>query len=180
MNEVAECSSSRTRPMVTTVVAALSLLAILVTTDAAAHAAQAFDDCLPSQVRLSITQGGSAFTGGSYPVSVVLRNVSKVECSVEGHPQVVVAPQPFPIVIGDVADFDRNDPYIGPERLLHVMPRHRVSAQVIIGRRCAGDKSEMTTATIAFTAYHRSISLRIPACRRQGAVVYTGPFMPVS
>ena len=166
--------------MAKSVMATLGLLATLLATAGATHAAQAFDDCLPSQVRLSITQGGSAFTGGSYPVSIVLRNVSKHECSVEGHPQVVVAPQRFPIVVGDVADFDRNDPYIGPERLLHLRPGHRVSAQVIVGRRCAGDKSQMTTATVAFTAYGRSVSLRIPACRRQGAVIYTGPFMTAS
>jgi hypothetical protein len=166
--------------MARSVVAAFALLSILLVAAGTTRAAQAFDDCLPSQVRLSIAQGGSAFTGGSYPVSVVLSNVSKRECSVEGHPQVVVAPHPFPIVVGDVADFDRGDPLIGPERLLHVRPGHRVSAQVIIGRRCDGSKSEMTTTTVAFTAYGRSVSLRIPACRRQGAVIYTGPFMTAS
>lgn len=158
-------------------VATLTLAAIFAPSSSSTRAFRALDDCLPSQVRLSIAQGSPAFTGGSYPISIVLRNVGKSECSVEGHPQVVIAPQAFPIVVGDVADFDRNDPYIGPERLLQVMPGRSVSAQVIIGRRCDGDKKEMTTARVAFAAYERTVSLRIPACRRQGAVLYTAPFM---
>lgn len=97
-------------------------------------------------MRLSIITGASAFTGGSYPVYLVLRNLGRSECSVEGHPLVVVAPHGFPVVVGDLASFDRNDPYIGPQQVLHVQPRGSVRAQVVISRRCDGAKSEMTEA----------------------------------
>lgn len=140
------------------------------------RASPGLDFCLPSHVRLSLITGASAFTGGSYAVYVVLRNTGKSECSVEGHPLVVVAPHRFPVVVGDVASFDRNDPYIGPERVLHLQPGGSVRAQVIIGRRCDGAKSEMAASMMTFS-YEKSVSLRIQACRKQGVVIYTGPFM---
>lgn len=158
-------------------VVALFGLVLLAAGVLGAQAARGFDDCLPSQVRLTIATGSPAFTGGAYPISVVLHNISKTECSVEGHPQVVIAPKPFPTVIGDLADFDRNDPFVGPERVLHVLPGHAVTAQVIIGRPCDGAKSEMTTTTIGFAAYHKIVSWRVAACRKQGLLLYTGPFI---
>lgn len=150
---------------------------VLAATTSGAHAGGALDDCLPSQVRLSAVRVQNAFTGGAYPISIVLRNISKRECSIKGHPQVVVAPKRFPVVVGDVADFDRNDPLAGPERLLHVRPGHRVSAQVIVGRPCDGSKSEMTTTTVMFAAVEKQVEEQVTACRRQGVVLYTGPFM---
>jgi hypothetical protein len=142
------------------------------------QASQASDVCNPSQVRLSISRISNSFTGGSYPLFVNLRNVSTSECSVEGHPLVVVSPHRFPVVVGDLADFDRNNPYIGPERLLQVRPGRRVRAYVVIGRLCAGAKSEMTSGTITFSSYRKRVSLKIRACRREGAEVDTGPFLP--
>lgn len=84
--------------------------------------------CRPSQVRLSISPPNNGFTGGRYPVAINLRNVSRTECSVEGHPLIVVSPHPFPVVVGDLADFDPSDPYIGPERVLDVKPGSSVHA----------------------------------------------------
>ena len=145
-------------------------------TPSAGRATPGFDYCTrASHVRLSIITGASAFTGGSYPVYLVLHNVGKSECSVEGHPLVVVGPHRFPVVVGDVASFDRNDPYIGPERVLHLQPGGSVRAEVVIGRRCDGAKSEMTAGTVTFS-YGPSVSLRIQACRKEGVAVYTSPF----
>jgi hypothetical protein len=161
------------------VAVAVGLGAIFVALGAApdTFAAGGFDTCTPSQVRLTLTRVQNAFTGGSYPVLVKLRNVGRSECSVEGHPVVVISPHPFPLVVGDLADFDRNDPYIGPERLLHLRPGATANAQVIIGRLCDGAKAEMTSTRIVLDAYGRHLLLPIQACRRQGAVIYTGPFM---
>jgi hypothetical protein len=154
----------------------LALIAVVVTSPA--QAARSVDDCIRVQVRLSISTNGIAFTGGSYAVSVNLRNISGSECSVEGHPQVIVSPHSFPIVVGDLANFDRHDPNLGPERLILVRPGSSVHAQVVIGRRCVGAKSQMTRTTITFASYGRTASLEIPACRREGATIDTGPYLP--
>lgn len=181
VNRLASASSCPSRLLVGgsrgTLGAILGLFVLAATTSGGAHAGGALDDCLPSQVRLSAVPVQNAFTGGAYPISIVLRNISKRECSIKGHPQVVVAPKTFPVVLGDVADFDRNDPLAGPERLLHVRPGHTVSAQVIVGRPCDGSKSEMTTTTVMFAAIEKGVAAQVAACRRQGVVLYTGPFM---
>jgi len=161
------------------VAAAAGLGAIFVALGALPNtfAASEFNTCTPSHVHLTVTRVQNAFTGGSYPVLVKLRNVGRSECSVEGHPLVVISPHPFPLVVGDLADFDPNDPYIGPERLLRLRPGATANAQVVIGRLCDGAKAEMTPTRIVFGAYGKSLPLRIQACRREGAVIYTGPFM---
>ncbi len=137
-----------------------------------------FDDCAPSQLRLSATRVQNAFTGGAYPESLTLRNVSTLECSVEGHPRVVVTPHPYPVAVGDLADFDRNIPSSGPERVLHIRPGGRAYAYVVVGRPCDGAKSELTTGTITFSFYGASTSIVVPACRHAGVVIDTGPFLP--
>jgi len=140
-------------------------------------AAGRFDTCTPLQLHLTLTRVQNAFTGGAYPVVVKLRNVGRAECSIEGHPVVVISPHPFPLVVGDLADFDPNDPNIGPERLLHLRPGATAVAQVIIGRPCDGAKAEMTPTRVSLGAYGETLPLLLQACRRQGAVIYTGPFM---
>jgi hypothetical protein len=140
-------------------------------------AAGEFDTCTPSHVHLTLTRVQNGFTGGAYAVVVRLRNVGRAECSVEGHPAVVIAPHPFPITVGDLADFDPNDPNVGPERLLHLRPGATAVAQVIIGRPCDGAKAAMTSTRVVLGAYGKSLSLPLQACRRQGVVIYTGPFM---
>jgi hypothetical protein len=142
----------------------------------AVTARSALDDCGPSQVRLSAKRIQNAFTGGSYPEVLTLRDVSGSECSVEGHPLVVVTPHPFPVTVGDIADFDRNYPYIGPERVLHVEPGRQVYAYVVIGRPCDGAKSEMTTGRITFSFAGASTSITVPACRHNGVEIDTSPF----
>src|SRR5256885_7620269 len=97
--------------------------------------------------------------------------------AVSGHPLVVISPHPFPIVVGDLADFAPDDPDRGPERVLYLRPQNRVRASVVIGRRCDGAKSHMTRTTITFSSYGRDASLEIPACRREGATIYTGPYL---
>ena len=137
-----------------------------------------FDVCVSSQVRLSVIKAQSGYTGGTYAVYLKLRNVGKAECSVEGHPIVGVARLSFPVGIGDVANFDRNDPYLGPERVLHVQPGNSVRAQIVIGHNCgAGGKSEETHGTITLAAYGRRVLLRVPACRKSGVEIDTGPFL---
>jgi hypothetical protein len=89
----------------------------------------------------------------------------------------VISPHRFPLEVGDLGDFDRNDPYIGPERVLHLRPGETATAQVVIGRLCDGAKAEMTSTRVVLGAYGKSLSLPIQACRRQGAVIYSGPFM---
>lgn len=157
------------------VLAALGLICLL--TPMVGRAGRGFDYCTAPRLRLSIITGVSAFTGGNYAVYLVLRNVGKSGCSVEGHPLVAVAPHRFPVVVGDVASFDRNDPYIGPERVLHLQPDSSARSQVVIGRLCDGARSEMTTSTITFS-YGKSVSLRIRACRKEGVAIYTSPFRP--
>lgn len=145
----------------------------------AGHVARGNDVCVQSQVRLSITKAESPFTGGTYAVYLNVRNVGRAECSVEGHPVILVAPQTFPVGIGDLANFDRNDPYLGPERVLRVQPGRSARAQIVIAHNCgAGGKSEETHGTITLLASARRVSLRIPACRKNGVEVDTGPFLP--
>jgi hypothetical protein len=139
--------------------------------------AAGFDTCTPSQVHLTLVRVQNAFTGGAYPVVVKLQNVGRSECSIEGHPVVVISPHPFPLVVGDLADFDPNDPNIGPESLLHLRPGATAVAQVIIGRPCDGAKAAMTPTRVVLGAYGKSLPLLLQACRHQGAVIYTGPFM---
>src|SRR4051794_24341929 len=131
----------------------LLVLMALVASTAAAQASRRLDDCTRSQVRLSVSIPGIAFTGGSYEVSVNLRNVSRSGCNVEGHPVVVVSPHPFPIAVGDLADFDPNVPERGPERVAHLRPGRSVYAVVIIARRCAGAVGQLTRTTITFWSY---------------------------
>lgn len=169
------CGASRRR-IVGIGVAALVPVVVVVAT-AAQASRRVVDDCTPSQMRLSVFDPGMGFTGGSYGVSLNLRNVSRSECSVEGHPTVIVSPHPFLIAVGDLADFDRNDPNLGPERVLHVQPGSSVHAQVVIGRRCDGAKREMVRTTITFSSYERNVPLQIDACRRAGATIDTGPYL---
>jgi hypothetical protein len=140
-------------------------------------AAGEFDTCAPAQVHLTLIRVQNAFTGGAYPVIVKLRNVGRSECSIEGHPEVVISPHPFPLVVGDLADFDPNAPNIGPESLLHLRPGATAVAQVVIGRLCDGAKAAMTPTSVVLGAYGKRLPLLLQACRRQGAVIYTGPFM---
>lgn len=135
------------------------------------------DACVRSQVRLSIVRAQNGFTGGTYADYLDLRNVGKRECSVEGHPIVVVGELAFPVWIGDVAGFDRNDPYLGPERVLHVQPGHSVRAQIVIGHMCRAASDE-THGTIRLFASGRSVALQVPACRKSGVGIDTGPFLP--
>jgi len=161
------------------VVVAVGLWAAFVALGAApaTFAAGGFDTCTPSQIHLTVTRVQNAFTGGSYPVLVKLRNAGRSECSVEGHPVVVISPHPFPLEVGDLGDFDRNDPYIGPERLLHLRPGATVTAEVVIGRLCEGAKAEMMPTRVVLGMYGKSLPVPLQACRRQGAVIYTGPFI---
>ena len=143
-----------------------------------AHAVRV-DDCSPSHVRISLSMAGSPPPSrGAIAVAVNLRNVGKAECSIEGHPLVVVSPHPYPIIVGDLAHFDRNDPSLGPERVLYLRPGGAASAQVVIARRCGGAKKEMTSTIIRLSASGKSAALGIPACRRQGVEIDTGPFLP--
>jgi Protein of unknown function (DUF4232) len=137
------------------------------------------DVCVRSQVRLSITNPESPFTGGTYAVYLNLRNVGKEECSVEGHPIVLVAPHAFPVGIGELANFDRSNPYLGPERALRIHPGRSVRAQIVIGHNCgAGGKSKETHGTVRLFASGRSVSLRVLACQTNGVEIDTGPFLP--
>src|SRR6266403_1125929 len=112
------------------------------------QAAVPLGDCNAAQVRLSITHIQNAFTGGSYPLWINLHNAGRSACSVKGHPLVVVAPRYYPVTVGDVADFDQNIPYAGPEDRLEVRPGQSVHAYVVVGRPCAGNTNEMAGARI--------------------------------
>ena len=145
---------------------------------AEAGSSSGYDGCAPSQTRLSVHRIQNAFTGGAYPVTLKLRNVSRAECSIEGHPLVVVNPKQFPVVVGDLADFDRNIPYIGPERVVHLQPGRGAFAYVVIRPRCGIIKNGMIRGTVRFAFYGRTASLTVEACRREGVEVDTGPFLP--
>lgn len=138
--------------------------------------------CTPAQVHLSLTRIENAFTGGSYPVILSLRNVSGSRCSVEGHPLVVVTPRPRPysVAVGDVADFDQNNPYAGPERVLEIPPNGTVHAYVVIGGAsasiCASAKS-VVLGTVEFSFLRKTVTLRIEACRHGTVELDTGPFL---
>lgn len=144
------------------------------------NAARPFPACKSTQIGLSV-KTGVPFTGGTQNLYVVLRNTGKAQCSVEGHPRVVVAPQAFPIVVGDLASFDRNDPSVGPERVLDVRPAGRAQAEVVIRRLCDGAKKEMRPATVVLAIpgpSAKTVPLRIRACRRKGVEIDTGPLLP--
>lgn len=171
----AHADSGAPRPVAAVVSASTSPM---VPAGQATAARSVYDDCAPSQLRLSARMIQNAFTGGAYPEVLTLRNVSRSECSVEGHPRVVVRPHPFPVTVGDLADFDRNNPYIDPERVLHIQPGGRAYAYVVVGRPCDGAKGEMTRGTIRFAFYGTTTSINVPACRHQGVEIDTGPFLP--
>jgi hypothetical protein len=155
-----------------------ALVVVVAVVSAAGRARTEPPLCSPAQLRLSISVPGIGFTGGAYAVEVVLRNVSRSVCEVEGHPLVVVTPHPFPVVVGDLADFYRYDPNIGPERVVGIGPAMRVHAEAVIRRRCDGAKREMTRTAIEFSFDERSTSLTVSACRQQGVEIDTGPFLP--
>ena len=147
-------------------------------TELAGRRSGGIDYCQPAQAQLAVKRIQNAFTGGAYPVTLKLRNVSRSECSIEGHPLVVVTPRRVPVFVGDLADFDRNIPYIGPERVVHLQPGRSAFAYVVIRPRCGIVKNGMVSSTATFAFYGRTASLSVQACRREGVEVDTGPFLP--
>ncbi len=156
----------------------VGVFAAMLAVSTSAYARTNGKDCTPPQVRLSASRIDNAFTGGSYPAFVTLRNVSNRACSIEGRPLVVVTPHSFPVIVGDLAAFDRNLSLNGPERVLDVLPGRSVRAYIVIDRRCDGARNEMTSGSITFSANGRNASIDIRACRREGVQIDTGPFLP--
>jgi hypothetical protein len=77
-------SRNRLRHLRWAAVVGLGVIFVALRAAPGTFAAGGFDICSPSQVHLTITRVQNAFTGGSYPVLVKLRNVARSECSVEG------------------------------------------------------------------------------------------------
>jgi hypothetical protein len=58
----------------------------------------------------------------------------------------------------------------------YLVARSVAECEPVVGRLCDGAKAEMTKTILVVGAYGQTQALRIQACRRQGAVIYTGPF----